>query len=619
LIATLGVGSYRPPTGSVPTEPGVYRFRDGDDRVVYVGKAKNLRSRINSYFQEFTNLPERTQNMVTTAKSVDWVVVDTETEALQLEFTWIKEFKPRFNVRYRDDKSYPYLVVTLSEEFPRVMVARGAKRQGNRYFGPFSHAWAIRQTLQLLLKVFPVRSCRAGVFRQHQLLGRPCLLGQIDRCSAPCVGRISPEAHRQIATELCDFMAGKAKGLLTNLESEMKRASKEQDYELAARLRDNIEAVQAALDVSAVVLPDGTNADVVAIASDELEALVEVFHVRDGRVRGERRFTMERIEDLPEAGLMQKALVAIYDEARPEEIPTQILVSQLPSELEITTDWLTLKGTHDVRIRQPKTGPKTQLMQTVARNAEHGLAFHKLRRGGDLTVRAQAMTDLGDALGLAEPPFRIETIDISNAADDDIVASLVVFEDGLAKKSDYRHFIVKSVVGQDDFASVAEVCRRRFSQATKRGDFAKPPQLVVIDGGLGQVNAARSAMKEVGAGEIPVIGLAKRLEEIFLPGQTEPIVLARNSQGLFLLQRMRDEAHRFANSHLQKRRKKKLLESELDQITGLGESKKRNLLEHFGTLGKVRESSVEQLCEVSGIGPNLALQIYRHFHNNAIQ
>jgi excinuclease ABC subunit C len=505
----------------------------------------------------------------------------------------------------------------MSEEFPRVMVARGAKKPGNRHFGPYSHAWAIRQTLQLLLKVFPVRSCRAGVFRQHQLLGRPCLLGQIDRCSAPCVGRVTPAAHRQIANDFCDFMAGKAKGLLASLQSSMKTASIKEDYETAARLRDNISAVEAALDVSAVVLSDGTNADVVAAASDELEALVEVFHVRDGRVRGERRFTMERIEDISDSSLMQKALVAIYDEASGEEIPAEILVSGLPAEIQTTSDWLSTKGAREVKIRQPKTGPKSQLLLTVVRNAQHGLAFHKLRRGGDLTTRAQAMNELGEALNLPEPPFRIETIDISNAADADIVASLVVFEDGLPKKSDYRRFIIKSVDRQDDFASVAEVCRRRFAATTKREGFAKPPSLVVIDGGLGQVNAASAAMKEVGSAQVPVVGLAKRLEEIYLPGLSQPISLPRNSQGLFLLQRMRDEAHRFANSHLQQRRKKRLLASELDSITGLGETKKRDLLAHFGSLAKVRESSVEQLCEVSGIGPALAQQIHSHFHQRA--
>lgn len=616
MSQSLLVSGYRPPTGSVPTEPGVYRFRDSDGRVIYVGKAKNLRARINTYFQDFTALPERTQRMVSSARSVDWVVVSTETEALQLEYTWIKEYRPRFNVRYRDDKSYPYLVVTMSEEVPRIMISRGAKRRGNRYFGPFSHAWAIRQTVDLLLKVFPVRTCRAGVYRQHQLLGRPCLLGQIERCSAPCVGRVSLAAHKQLANEFCDFMAGNAKGLVATLTHEMQRASAAENFEAAAKARDSLAAVQSALEQSSVVLDDGTNADVVGLASDDLEALVEVFHVREGRIRGERRFTLERLEELSESDLMSRALVSIYDEAQATDIPGLILVACEPADSGLMYEWLTQKRGNPVSLKEPKSGPKAELLATVVKNAEQALFVHKMKRTSDLTSRAQALNELADALRLPNPPLRIETIDISNSGGDDIVASMVVFEDGLPKKSDYRRFIIKSVIGQDDFASVAEVCRRRFSssKADEQKRFAYPPQLVVIDGGLGQVNAAREAMDSVGAADIPVIGLAKRLEEVYLPGTSTPIALPRSSPGLYLLQQMRDEAHRFANAHLQSRRKKKLLESELDAVPGLGKVKKSELLRHFGSLSKIRQADVAQLGEVTGIGPALATSIFNYFH-----
>ncbi len=621
MSQSLVVSGYRPPTGSVPTDPGVYRFRDSDSRVIYVGKAKNLRSRINSYFQDFAALADRTQKMVASAQSIDWVVVSTETEALQLEYTWIKEYKPRFNVRYRDDKSYPYLVVTMSEEVPRIMISRGAKRKGNRYFGPFSHAWAIRQTVDLLLKVFPVRTCRAGVYRQHQLLGRPCLLGQIDRCSAPCVGRITLGAHRQLAEEFCDFMSGKAKGLVATLEEEMRQAAASEEFERAARARDNLAAVASALQKSAVVLDDGTNADVIGLAADDLEALVEIFYVREGRIRGERRFIVERLEDLTEADLLSKALVSIYDEAQAADIPNQILVSLEPTDLALMTEWLQQKKGQPVSLKVPKSGPKVEVLVTVNKNAEQALFVHKMKRTSDLTTRAQALTELADALALPSPPLRIETIDISNSGSDDIVASMVVFEDGLPKKSEYRRFIIKGVTEQDDFASVAEVCRRRFAQGKPTNDkrFAYPPQLVVIDGGLGQVNAARAAMDTAGAQSVMVIGLAKRLEEVFMPGRSDSVILPRSSHGLYLLQQMRDEAHRFANAHLQSRRKRRLLESELDGVPGLGSVKKADLLRHFGSVSKIRKSSTQQLVQAPGIGPGLAQKIFDYFNPNSVR
>ncbi len=460
--------NFRPAPGQIPTDPGVYRFRDGDGRVIYVGKAKNLRARLTSYFQDPAAMHQRTQTMVATARSLDWVVVATEVEALTLEYAWIKEFDPRFNVRYRDDKSYPFLAVTVGEEFPRAMVMRGEKRPGVRYFGPFAHAWAIRETVDQLLRVFPMRTCTRGVFRRAQASGRPCLLGYIDKCAAPCTGEVTAEEHRAIVEDFCAFMAGGSAAFVRSRTEQMHAAAADQDYERAARLRDDLYALQRVLERNAVVLPDGTDADVVGLASDELEACVRVFHVRDGRIRGERGFIVERVDDADEAQLVATLLAQMY--AEPDaDVPRRVLVPALPEPGEVTvlTDWLGLQRGGPVGVSVPRRGDKRALMETVTRNASQSLAAHKLRRSGDLTTRSQALNELADALDLPTAPLRIECFDVSNLGADDVVASMVVFEDGLPRPSEYRKFAIKGFEGQNDVAAIAEVIGRRFRRLAR--------------------------------------------------------------------------------------------------------------------------------------------------------
>src|SRR5690606_17827613 len=475
--------TYRPAPGEIPTSPGVYRFRDAHGRVIYVGKAKNLRARLSSYFQDVANLHHRTQTMVTTATSVEWTVVGTEVEALALEYTWIKEFDPRFNVKYRDDKSYPYLAVTMGEEFPRAQVMRGAKRPGTRYFGPYGHAWAIRETLDLLLRVFPVRTCSAGVFKRAHQTGRPCLLGYIDKCSAPCVGRITPEDHRALAEDFCDFMAGDTQRFVRRLERKMNEAAAAMEYEAAARLRDDIAALQRATEKNAVVLADGTDADVFALVGDELEAAVQVFHVRGGRIRGQRGWIVEKVEDVTDAELVEHLLQQVYGAAEEaiaadagarsgragarDAVPREVLVPILPPDTDQVTTWLSgLRGAR-VDVRVPQRGDKKELAATVRANAEHALALHRTRRAGDLTTRSQALREIQEALDLESAPLRIECYDVSHNQGTYQVASMVVFEDGLARKSEYRHFTVRGPDGDgaaDDTAAMYEVISRRFKR-----------------------------------------------------------------------------------------------------------------------------------------------------------
>lgn len=615
--------SYRPAPGEIPTDPGVYRFRDDLGRVVYVGKAKSLRPRLTSYFQDIAALHQRTQQMVRTAASVEWTVVRTEVEALQLEYAWIKEYDPRFNVRYRDDKSYPYLAVTLGEEFPRAQVMRGAKRKGTRYFGPFAHAWAIRETLDLALRVFPVRTCSAGVFRRAGQVGRPCLLGYIDKCSAPCVGRIDAAAHRAIADDFCDFMAGDSARFLKRLEGEMRAAAGELEFERAARLRDDIAALERVLEKSAVVLPDGTDADVFGVEDDELEVAVQVFHVRGGRIRGQRGWVAEKdAEDLPE--VLGHLLQEVYGELAGEELPREVLVPELPRDVDALEQWLAERRGARVRIRVPQRGDKRTLMETVTRNATQSLARHKVARAGDLTTRSQALQQLQDALGLEESPLRIECFDISHVQGTQVVGSMVVFEDGLARKSEYRRFIVRGDEGgaTDDTAAMAEVLGRRLHRLRAEGEapgrdeetgrpqrFAYPPNLIVVDGGLPQVNAARAVLDRLGVVDIAVVGLAKRLEEVWVPGEEHPVLLPRSSEGLYLLQRVRDEAHRFAITFHRQRRSKAMTASRLDGIPGLGEARRKALLRTFGSVKRIRAASVDELTTVPGIGPALAATI----------
>ncbi len=622
--------TYRPAPGSIPVEPGVYRFRDPHGRVIYVGKAKSLRSRLTSYFADISGLAPRTRQMVMTAASVEWTVVTTEVEALQLEYNWIKEFDPRFNIRYRDDKSYPVLAVTLNEEFPRLMVYRGPRRKGVRYFGPYSHAWAIRETLDLLTRVFPARTCSAGVFKRHKQIDRPCLLGYIDKCSAPCIGRVSPEEHRRIVLDFCDFLAGKTDRLVRDMERQMNAAASELDFERAARLRDNIGALKRALEKQTVVFGDGTDADVMSFADDELEAAVQVFHVRGGRVRGQRGWIVEKSgepgESTPEY-LVEQFVTQFYgdqveldgsaDEAL-NPVPRQLLVPVLPPNAEQLETWLSqLRGTR-VALRVPQRGDKRALAETVQRNAQDALNQHKLKRAGDFTARTAALQSVQDALGLADAPLRIECVDISHVQGTDVVASLVVFEDGMPRKSDYRHYAIREAAGDgrsDDVASIAEVTRRRFyrhlhdtehptelAPEGKSRRFAYPPNLFVVDGGAPQVNAAAAVLEDLGVTDVAVIGLAKRLEEVWVPAEPDPVIMPRNSDGLFLLQRVRDEAHRFAITYHRSKRSKRMTASALDSVRGLGEHRRKALVTHFGSLARLKEASVEEITAVPGIG-----------------
>ncbi|WP_310721372.1 excinuclease ABC subunit UvrC [Streptomyces lydicus] len=641
--------SYRPKPGQIPDSPGVYKFRDEHGRVIYVGKAKSLRQRLANYFQDLAGLHPRTRTMVTTAASVEWTVVTTEVEALQLEYSWIKEFDPRFNVKYRDDKSYPYLAVTLNEEFPRVQVMRGAKKKGVRYFGPYAHAWAIRETVDLMLRVFPVRTCSAGVFKRSAQIGRPCLLGYIGKCSAPCVGRISAEEHRELAEEFCDFMAGRTGAYLRRLERRMQEAAEEMEYERAARLRDDIGALKRAMEKSAVVLADATDADLIAVAEDELEAAVQIFHVRGGRVRGQRGWVTDKVEAVTTGGLVEHALQQLYGEERGDAVPKEVLVPALPEPVEPVAQWLTQRRGSQVSLRIPQRGDKKDLMATVGRNAQQALALHKTKRASDLTTRSRALEEIAEALGLDSVPLRIECFDISHLQGEDVVASMVVFEDGLVRKSEYRRFQIKGFEGQDDVRSMHEVIGRRFKrylqEKQKSGEwteepdvetaapvdgvltaagepdradgrpvdddgrpkrFAYPPQLVVVDGGAPQVAAARRALDELGIDDVAVCGLAKRLEEVWLPAEDDPVVLPRSSEGLYLLQRVRDEAHRFAITYQRNKRSKRLKSSPLDAVPGLGGTRRQALLKHFGSLKKLRAATVDEICEVPGVGRKTA-------------
>lgn len=626
--------TYRPEPGSIPTKPGVYRFRDRSGRVVYVGKAKSLRARLSSYFQDIAGLHPRTATMVTTAASVEWTVVGTEVEALQLEYSWIKEFDPRFNVKYRDDKSYPWLAITMGEEYPRVMVGRGAKRKGTKYFGPYSHAWAIRETVDLLLRVFPMRSCSNGVFKRSSQIGRPCLLGYIDKCAAPCVGRVDADEHREIASDFADFMGGRTDAFVKRIETEMYAASQAQEYERAARLRDDLGALRKALEKQAVVFGDGTDADVVALAEDPLEVAVQIFHVRSGRIRGQRGWVADRVEDLDTGGLVGEFLLQLYAGEEGDAIPREVLVPALPDDADTFEQLLSESRGSRVRIRVPQRGDKRALQQTVAQNASQSLALHKTRRASDLTVRSQALEEIQQALALPDAPLRIECYDVSNLQGTEVVASMVVFEDGLSRKGEYRRFVVRGVDGQNDVASMHEVITRRFrrllDERIEHGDlaggevdpdsgpmlvdpdtgrprkFAYAPGLVVVDGGPPQVAAAQRALDELGIDDVPICGLAKRLEEVWLPGQEDPVILPRSSEGLYLLQRVRDEAHRFAINHHRSRRSKTMVESTLDDVPGLGEVRRKALVRHFGSLKKLRSATVDEIATVPGIGTRTA-------------
>ena len=681
---------YRPAPGTIPTEPGVYKFRDQNGRVVYVGKAKNLRARLNNYFQPPATLHPRTRQMVFTAASVEWTVVSSEVEALQLEYTWIKRFDPWFNVMYRDDKTYPMLAVSVKERYPRAFFYRGPKRKGVRYFGPYSHAWAVRETLDLLTRVFPIRTCSNGVFNRHEQLGRPCLLGYIDKCSAPCVGRVSEGEYDEIVEGFMGFMSGRSDQLVRGITQQMNEAAENLEFERAARLRDDLGAVNKVMERQTVVLSADTDADVIAFATDELEAAVQIFNVRDGRIRSQRGWVVEKTGDEPgsaerlEEGqadpalptLMENFLVQYYSDAveRVEQeeqedarlreskvrrrgvdqesharvrptmpVPREILVETLPAELADVTELLAqLKGAQ-VDIRVPQRGDKRALMETVSKNAKEALHQHKLKRVGDLTARSQALQDIQDALGMDEAPLRIECTDISHIQGTDVVASLVVFEDGLPKKNDYRRYRIKEAAGDgrsNDVGSIAEITRRRFKrynedklanpdeeademmfadeaadvETTGNKRFAYPPQLFIVDGGKPQVTAAQAVFDELGIVDVQLIGLAKRLEEVWVPDDDEPVILPRNSEGMYLLQQIRDEAHRFAITYHRQQRSKRMRASALDSVPGLGPARRTDLVKHFGSVKKIKAASVEEIQEVKGVGPKLAQTVYDHLH-----
>ena len=664
--------AYRPAPGEVPVSPGVYRFLDGEGRVIYVGKAKNLRARLSNYFQDPAALHPRTCKMVTTACAVEWTVVGTEAESLALEYSWIKEFDPRFNVMYKDDKSYPYLAVTMREAYPRAQVVRGARRPGTRYFGPFVQARSIRETLDQLLRVFPVRSCSPGVFKRARASGRPCLLGYIDKCSAPCVGRISEPDHRSLAEDLCAFMAGRTGPYLRDLEDRMRLAAANLDFERAARLRDDAAALRRVVERNAVVLPDATDADVFALARDELTAAVQVFHVRGGRVRGQRGWVIDLVEEADDAELVERLLQQVYGDlvdpadtgapARPgpaaleaatsvddvahtptTAVPREVLVPALPADAPAVRAWLAgLRGGR-VELRVPVRGDKAALMGTVRSNAQEALRLHKTRRAGDLTQRAAALEELAEALDLPEAPLRIECYDISHTHGTHQVGSMVVFEDGAPRKSDYRRFTVHGRDGEgaaDDTAAMGEVLTRRFKrllaeQGAGPEEDAEPaapaasgpidpgtgrprrfsyaPGLVVVDGGLPQVNAARAALDGLGV-DVPLIGLAKRLEEVWMPGEEFPVVLARTSPALHLLQHLRDESHRFAITHHRARRSAAMTRSALDDVPGLGPARQAALLKEFGSVKRLRAATAERIASVRGIGPTLAATILAHLN-----
>ncbi len=604
--------SYRPQPGSIPTRPGVYRFRDPHGKVIYVGKARNLRTRLSSYFQDQGALHPRTRAMVTTAASVDWVVVRSDVEALVLEHTWIHEYDPRFNVAVKDDKAFPYLAVTMDDEFPRIQITREARRKGVRYFGPYAKVWAVRETLDTLLVALPMRSCSDGVFEKAKRSGRPCLLGYIEKCAAPCVGRVTAAEHRAIAAQVCSVLGGDAKPLIRDLTEAMERASEEERFEVAAKARDRLSALTTVLELNAVVLAPGVSCDVVGLADDEYEAAAYIFHVRDGRIVGQRAWIVDKPEPLEAGDIVALLLEEAYSGAGAPDVPPEILVPAAPPDPSVQ-EWLQGIRGGAVTVRVASRGPKAELAGTSGANAMETLARHRLKRATDLNARSAALRELQDALHLAEAPLRIECYDVSHTGGTNPVASMVVFEDALPRKKEYRQFGIKSA--RDDTEAMHEVITRRFTRYLEEARlpleerevarFAYPPQLVVVDGGAPQVEAARRALGELGV-DVALCGLAKRLEEVWLPGERFPVVLPRGSQALYLLQRVRDEAHRFAIRAHRGKRSKAMTASTLDEIAGVGPTRARALLRHFGSVERLREASAEQVAMVPGVGEETA-------------
>lgn len=612
----------RPPAGTIPDAPGSYQFKDKDGRVIYVGKAKSLRSRLSNYFQ--THLPVRTAQMVASAESVEWIQVGNDVEALMLEYSLIKQHRPRFNIRLVDDKSYPFLAVTVGDEWPRPMVMRGAKRKGVRYFGPYGHAYAIRETLDLLLRTFPLRTCSDNKFGRHERLGRPCLLFHIEKCSGPCVGEVTPEHYRELVEELLDFLDGDTDTIVKRLETEMREAADELAFERAARLRDKLTSVRKAIEKQQMVAERNEDLDVIGIADDDLEAAVQVFYVRRGRVVGRKGFVVDKVEDVTPAELVGNVLEGLYYDEPPLGVPKTVLVPTEPDEPDLYRRWLTEGRGSAVSIRVPQRGDKRALQETVTRNAKEELTRHRLRRASDHNSRARALNELQEFLGLPTAPLRIECYDMSHIQGSDYVGSMVVVEDGLPKKSDYRRFKIREVDGNDDFAAMEEVLTRRLkAYLDERGKpagerpnrFAYPPQLLVVDGGKGQLSVAIRVLEDLGLeDEIPVASLAKRFEEVYVPGESDPIRIPRQSEALYLLQRLRDEAHRFAISYHRELRGKRMTKSALDDIPGLGPTRKKRLVKELGGVGAVKQADLDTLRGLAWLPDKVADAVYDKLH-----
>ncbi len=604
----------RPKTSEIPDRPGAYMFRDRHGRVIYVGKAKSLRSRVSSYFG--VGLHPRTQAMVDNARSVDWIITESEVAALMLEYSLIKEHRPRFNVKLVDDKSYPFLAITRSQEWPRAMVMRGKKRKGNEYFGPYAHTYAIRKTLDQLLRTFPVRTCSNAMLERQKAQGRPCLLFHIEKCSGPCIGAVTPEDYQEMVDGLAAFLSGDTEGVLADLENSMWQAAEREEFELAARYRDRQEDVRRAMLRQEVVTEKAENFDLIAHHGDELETAFQMLNIRRGRVVGERNTIVDRVEELTDEELMTRIVRELYGDADP---PREVLVSTMPDEADLLTEWLSELGERNVSLRVPQRGAKRRLMETASVNAAEAFGRHRLSRQKDHNSRAKALRSLQDELGLSESPLRIEAYDVATLQGTNTVASMVVLEDGLPKRNEYRRFKMKTVKGQDDFASMEETIRRRFTAylAERRkpiadqGRFSYPPSLVVVDGGAGQLGRAVKVLDELGL-DIPAIGLAKKMEEVYLPGEPEPIRIARDAEALYLLQQVRDEAHRFANTYHAQLRSKSMVDSILDEVPGIGAKRKKELIKHFGSLKKMRAASAEDLNEV--VPEQVAADLYAALH-----
>ena len=620
---TVGPVVQRPPAGTIPDAPGSYQFKDKQGRVIYVGKARSLRQRLSNYFQDPRHLPPRTATMVATAETVEWIQVRNEVEALMLEYSLIKQHKPRFNIRLRDDKSYPFLAVTLEDEWPRPTVMRGRKRKGVRYFGPYGHAYAIRETLDLLLRTFPLRTCSENKFQRHERLGRPCLLFHIEKCSGPCVGEVDKETYDRLTGELVDFLDGDTDTVVHRLEAQMRDAAGALEYERAARIRDRLGTVRKAIERQQMVADRNEDLDVVGIAEDELEAAVQVFYVRKGRVVGRKGFIVDKVEDLQPGELVGDVLETLYDDA-PLGVPRTVLVPTEPDDPDLYCQWLAQTRDGPVDIRVPQRGPKRELQQTVTRNASEEFTRHRLRRASDHNARAKALNELQDALGLPEAPLRIECYDMAHIQGTDYVGSMVVMEDALPRKSEYRRFKVKGVPGNDDYAAMEEVLTRRLSAyideralpvSERAGKFAYPPQLLVVDGGKGQLAVAVRVLEDLGLDEeIPVAALAKRFEEVYLPYQSEPVRIPRGSEALYLLQRIRDEAHRFANTYHRQLRGKRMTVSVLDNIKGLGPTRRKRLTKEMGGVTGIRNASLDDLRALSWLPDDVANAVYTKVH-----